>query len=108
VTAMTRKTFVSNTARTSSRDATLAWTRLRYFLECPARLSRIRNAREVPEYVKTAELVPDVLCRGGDRGLIRDVELEGAGIRSNALRRRLPMLEVARSVRWFCRNDIHD
>jgi len=65
-------------------------------LERPARLSRVRDGRVVHQHVETAELVPDALCRGGDGGLIRDVELEGAGIRSNALRGRLPTLEVAR------------
>ena len=55
----------------------------------------MRDARVVDEHVETAEFVPDALCGGGDGGLIRDVELEGAGIRSDALRGRLPMLEVA-------------
>jgi hypothetical protein len=49
-----------------------------------------------PAKGESAELVPDALCRGGDGGLVRDVELEGTGIRSDALRGRLPMLEVAR------------
>jgi hypothetical protein len=48
----------------------------------------------VHEHVQTAELVPDALCRSGDGGLIRDVELEGAGVRSDALRGRFPILEV--------------
>src|SRR6266849_7386192 len=70
--------------------------RLRDLLERPARLSSMRDARVVHQHVETAELVPDALCRGGDGGLIRDVELEGAGIRSDALRGRLPILDVAR------------
>ena len=76
------------------RDAQAA--RLRYLLKRFARLSRMRDARVVHEHVETAELVPNALCRSGDGGLIRDVELEGAGIRSDALRGRFPMLEVAR------------
>lgn len=56
----------------------------------------MRDARIVHERVKTPELVPDALCRGGDRGLICDVALEGSGIRSDALRGLLPILEVAR------------
>src|SRR6266511_3411437 len=70
--------------------------RLHHLLERPARLSRMRDGRVVHQHVETAELVPDALCRGGDGGLIRDVELEGAGIRSDALRGSLPTLEVAR------------
>ena len=35
--------------------------RFRDLLECPARLSRIRDARVVHEYVETTELVPDAL-----------------------------------------------
>src|SRR5258708_29707305 len=56
----------------------------------------MRDARIVHEHVETAEFVPDALCRGGDGGLIRAVELEGSGIRSDAFRGRLPTLEVAR------------
>ena len=56
----------------------------------------MRDAGVVDEHVETAELVPDALRGGGDGGLIRDVELERAGIRSDALRGRLAMLEVAR------------
>src|SRR4029077_13412184 len=36
------------------------------------------------------------LRSGGDRGPIRDVELEGAGVRSDAFRGRFPVLKVAR------------
>jgi hypothetical protein len=36
------------------------------------------------------------LCRGGDGGLIRDLELESAGTRSDAFRGSLPVLKVAR------------
>jgi len=46
-------------------------------VQSPVRLSRMRDARVVHEYVETAELLPDALCRAGDRGLIRDVEVEG-------------------------------
>jgi hypothetical protein len=56
----------------------------------------MRDGRVVHQHVETAELVPDALCRGGDGGLIRDVELKGAGVRSDALRGRLPTLDVAR------------
>jgi hypothetical protein len=56
----------------------------------------MRDARVVHEQVETAELLSEALCGGGNGGLIRDVELEGAGIRSDALRGRLPMFEVAR------------
>src|ERR1700677_4214033 len=55
----------------------------------------MRNARIVHDHAKTAKLVPDALRRGGDGVLIRDVELEGAGIQSDGLRCRLPTLEVA-------------
>jgi hypothetical protein len=37
----------------------------------------MRDARVVHEYVETAELLPDALCRAGDGGLIRDVGVEG-------------------------------
>jgi hypothetical protein len=74
-----------------------AWAaRLPDLLERPARLTRVRYARVVDEHIETAELAADALCRGGDGILIRDVELEGAGIRSDALRGRLPFLEIAR------------
>ena len=76
------------------RDARAA--RLHDLLERPARLSRMRDGRVVHQDVETAELVPDALCRGGDGGPIRDVELERASIRSDALRGRLPRPEVAR------------
>jgi hypothetical protein len=75
------------------RDARAA--RTHHLLERPARLSRMRDGCVVHEHIETAELVPDPLCRGGDGGLIRDVELEGAGIRSDALRGRLSMVEIA-------------
>ena len=51
----------------------------------------MRDARVVHEHVETAELVPDALRRGGDGDLIRDIELEATGIRSDALRGRLPI-----------------
>jgi len=56
----------------------------------------MRDGRVVHEHVQTAELLPDALRRGGDRGLIRDVELEGAGVRSDVFRGRFPVLKVAR------------
>jgi hypothetical protein len=56
----------------------------------------VRDAGVVDEHVETAELVLDALCCSGDAGLIRDVELDGSGIRADALRSRLPALEVAR------------
>jgi len=46
--------------------------------------------------MRPARRVSDALCRGCDGALIRDLELEGAGIRSVALRGRLSALEVAR------------
>src|SRR5262245_33586147 len=70
--------------------------RLHHLLERPARLSRMRDGRVVDQHFETAELAPDALCRSGDGGLIRDVELEGARIRSDALRGSLPTLEIAR------------
>src|SRR5262249_11686126 len=70
--------------------------RLRDILERSARLSCMRDACVVHEHVETAELVSDALCRIGYGGVIRNVELEGASIRSDALRGRLPMLEAAR------------
>jgi hypothetical protein len=72
-------------------------THLHDLFERPARFTRMRDARVVHEHVEMAELVPNALCRGNDRGLIRDVELESAGIGSDALRGRFPMLEIARS-----------
>src|SRR5882724_4037779 len=91
VTAMTPNTFVSNTARTSSRDTNAQAARLGNLLKRPSGLARMRDGRVVHEHVQTAELLPDVLRRGGDRGLIRDVELEGAGVRSDAFRGRFPV-----------------
>jgi hypothetical protein len=41
-------------------------------------------------------ILPDAPRRGGDRGLIREVELEGAGVRSDAFRGRFPVLKVVR------------
>jgi hypothetical protein len=55
----------------------------------------MRDTRVVYKHVETAELVPDALCRG-DGCLIRDVELGGTRIRSDALRGCLSMPEVAR------------
>jgi hypothetical protein len=93
---MTPNTFVSNTARTSSRDTTPNVVRLGNLLKRPSGVARMRDGRVVHEYVETAELLPDAFLGGGDRGLIRDVGLEGADIRSDAFRGRLPVLKVAR------------
>jgi len=70
--------------------------RLGNLLKRPSGLARMRDGRTVREHVETAELLPDAFRRGGDRELIRDVELEGAGIRSDAFRGRFPVLKVAR------------
>ena len=56
----------------------------------------MRHARVVNEHVETAELGADALGSGGDRVLIGDVPLEGAGVPSDTFRGRLPSLEVAR------------
>lgn len=58
---------------------------------------RYRSHARCPQHVETAEFVPEALCRSCDGILIRDLELEGAGIRSDAPPARLHMLEVARS-----------
>ncbi len=55
-----------------------------------------RLRRRLVSLAKAAELVPDALGRGGNRGRIGDVKLEGAGIRSNAPRGCLAVSEVAR------------
>ena len=57
----------------------------------------MRDARVVHQHVQAAELNADALCRCSDRGLIRDVELDGVGIGSDALGGDLPVLEVARA-----------
>ena len=64
-----------------------------------SRLSRMRDACVAHQRVETAELGWDALCRGGDGGLIRDVELESADMHSDALRDRLPIFKVARPTR---------
>ncbi len=56
----------------------------------------MRDARIVHEHVETAELKADTLCRSVDGGLICDVELEGARVRSDAFRSLLPILKAAR------------
>ena len=56
----------------------------------------MRDARIVHEHVEAAKLIPDALRRGTNGSLIRDVELEGVGIRSDALRGRLTIFELAR------------
>jgi hypothetical protein len=63
----------------------------------PARpQSRIRDGRVVDEHVEAAKLVADALRRGGDRSLIRHIELERMGVRPNLLGRGLAALEIAR------------
>jgi hypothetical protein len=69
-------------------------TRFHDLLERPSRLARVRDGRVVDKHVETTELLPDALCCGSDGGLIRDVEPDGASIRSNALRGRLPLLRL--------------
>ena len=59
-------------------------------------LTRIRDGRVVDEHVEAAKLLADALRRGGDRSLIRHVELERAGVRPNLLGRSLAALEIAR------------
>lgn len=61
---------------------------------CPADLGAI-CPRIVHEHIETNELTPDALCRGGNRILICNVELEGMGILADTLRGRLPFLEIA-------------
>lgn len=56
----------------------------------------MRNARVVHQHVETAKLVAYARRRGGDGALIGDVELDGTRVRPDALRGRLPILEVAR------------
>jgi hypothetical protein len=71
----------------------------------------MRDPGVVYEHVETTELFPDVLGRSGDRGLIRNVELDGACIRSDALRGGLPMFEVARPdehCEAMCREVLRD
>src|SRR6185437_8868447 len=69
------------------RDARAA--RLHNLRERPAWLARLRDAGVVDEHVETPEFFPDALGCGGDGGLIRNVELDGAGVRS--------VLDVART-----------
>lgn len=89
-----------------------AWDVVRQgIVERRARLPRVRDTRVVHEHIKSAELVLDVLCRGGDGGLICDIDLKGAGIRSDALCGCLPILEVARPDKHgeaVCREILRD
>ena len=96
VTARAPNTFVSKTARISSSATTLARPRLRHLRQRSARFSRMRDGRVVHQHVEAAELLPDALGRRGDRGLVGDIELEGAGRRADAGGGRLPLREVAR------------
>ena len=59
-------------------------------------LTRIRDGRVVDEHVEAAKLLADALRRGGDRSLIRHVELERVGVRPDLLGRGLAPLEIAR------------
>ena len=56
----------------------------------------MRDGRVVHEHVEAADVVANALRRGGDRSLIRDVELEYASLCSDAFRGRLPMRKAAR------------
>jgi hypothetical protein len=57
----------------------------------------VGDARIVDENVEPAELLADPVRGGGDRGLIRDVELDRVRVAVDALCRRLTVREVARA-----------
>ncbi len=56
----------------------------------------VGDRRVLHEDVEAAELVANARRRGGDRGVIRHVELERVGVRADLLGRGLPALEIAR------------
>src|SRR5580704_5308046 len=59
-------------------------------------LTRIRDRSIVHEHVEPSKLLADPLSRGGDRNLIRHVELKGVGVWPNLPGRGLAALEIAR------------
>jgi hypothetical protein len=59
-------------------------------------LIRIRDGCVLDEQIEAAKLAANALRRGGDRSLIRHVELERAGVRPNLLGRSLAALGIAR------------
>src|SRR5580700_3348440 len=60
------------------------------------KLTRIRDRSIVHEHVKPSKLLADALRCGGDRGLIRHVEMERVGVRPNLFGRGFAALEIAR------------
>jgi len=56
----------------------------------------VGDARIVDKDVETAKFLSDALCRGSNGGLLRDVELECAGILSDAFCGILPSFKGAR------------
>jgi hypothetical protein len=63
-------------------------------------LTRIRNGRIVDQHVKPAQFLANALRSGGDRPLIRYVELERAGLSFNRSGRSLATLQIARSDQY--------
>ncbi len=61
----------------------------------------MRDGGVVDEDIEPAKLLADALRRGGDRSLIRHVELERAGVRPNLLRRGLAAFEIARPDKHY-------
>jgi hypothetical protein len=70
--------------------------RFHHLFQRPARSIRVRDTRVVHEHIETAEFVADSLCCGSDGALIGDIELDGASVVSDTLRRPLAVLEAAR------------
>jgi hypothetical protein len=81
--------------RAPRRETRAQAARLYDLLERTARLLPMRDAALFTSTSRWPSSFRDALCRGCDGALIPVVELEGAGIRSDALRGRLPMLKVA-------------
>ncbi len=95
VTAITPKTFVSNTARVSASGAAV-----RRFVETASWKVLPALAREIPafvhENVQPAKLLADAAGCGIDRSRIRNVELNGEHILSETLRCFLALLQLSR------------
>jgi hypothetical protein len=60
-------------------------------------LLRVRDRRVLDEHVEAAKLVADARRRGGDRSLIRHVELERMGVSLDRPGRVLPARQIART-----------
>jgi hypothetical protein len=58
--------------------------------------AHFRDRRIVDEHIEPAKFAPNTLCRGDDGGLIRNVELDCAGVRPNLPGRSLAALEITR------------